>query len=74
MPVMRSISALRYAYWNTHKQDKAIIYSNGENIELDKLSDIKYLSFDINNTLSIHKKGWDQKTSYIGEGFFVACL
>ena len=45
-------------YWNTHKQDKAIIYSNDEKIELDKLSDIEYLSFDLNNTLSIHKKGW----------------
>ena len=47
--------------WNTHKQDKAIIYSNDEKIELDKLSDIEYLSFDLNNTLSIHKKGWGKK-------------
>ena len=48
-------------YWNTHKKDKRTIHTNGKVIEFDDLSDIEYLPYDVENTLSIHKKMWDKE-------------
>ena len=49
-------------YWHTHKKDKLTIYSkDGNQIEIDNMRDIKYIPFDIDNTLSIHRKGWAKK-------------
>ena len=48
-------------YWNNHKSDKVTIYSKNKQVVVDKLSDIEYLPYDLENTLSIHQKGWMKK-------------
>ena len=45
-------------YWNNHPTDKKKIITSKGDVEIDKLSDIEYLPFDIDNTLSIHRKCW----------------
>ena len=47
-------------YWNNHPTDKKkIITTSKGDIEIDNLSDIEYLPFDIDNTLIYsHRKCW----------------
>ena len=48
-------------YWNTHpSKDKIKLYRKGVKIEIDRLTDIEYLPYDMNNTLHIHMKGWQK--------------
>ena len=49
-------------YWNNSKQDKITIHTSKKKIEIDKMRDIKYIPFDIDNTLNIHRKGWAKKS------------
>ena len=55
---MNSISAGAFCYWNTHKADQAIIHTKNDKIVIDRLTDLFYVPFDIENTLTIHQKGW----------------
>ena len=48
-------------YWNTHKENETFIHTKNKKIEIDKISEIRYIPFDIDNTLSIHRKGWQKK-------------
>ena len=52
-------------YWNTHKKEKKEIFVNNRKIEVDKLSEIKYIPYDAENTLSIHRKGWDKNSGLL---------
>ena len=45
-------------YWNTHGADRTTIHTENSTVEIDRLSDLYYIPFDIENTLTIHKKGW----------------
>ena len=49
-------------YWNTHKKEnEAFIISKGKKIYVgEKISDIKYIPYDLPNTLTIHQKGWNK--------------
>ena len=53
--------ATSMCYWNTCKKGPLTIHSKNKIIEIDNMTELKYIPFDIDNTLSIHKKGWGKK-------------
>ena len=52
--------AMAICYWHTHKKDKMNISYGDYKIEVDKMTDIKYIPYNIYETLSIHQKGWSK--------------
>ena len=48
-------------YWNNAKADEGVIETKNKKIKFDRLSEIIYVPFDLENTLSIHRKGWAKK-------------
>ena len=56
-------------YWNNHKSDKKEIHTADKVIEINKLSDIEYLPYDLDNTLSIHMKCWERQGMNFESGY-----
>ena len=52
--------ALGICYWNTHKRGMVNISDGDYKIEVNNITDIKYVPFKASETMSIHRKCWDK--------------
>ena len=49
-------------YWNTHKRGMVPVTYGDYKIEVNNISEIKYIPYKASETLSIHMKGWNKES------------